>query len=66
MNAAQPVITVRLISGGHPEIVWHKADFDGIDIYVNRGNDAWVFLATDTYPNYTDTDTLPPAGQSAI
>ena len=66
MNAAQPTISVRIVNGGYHEIVWTKGDFDGIDIYVNRGNDTWVFLATDTYPNYIDTATLPPSGQSAV
>ncbi len=62
---AQPQIKVRLVSGGHPEIVWTKGDFDGIDIYVNRGNGHWEFLATDSYPNYTDTTPLPAVGLSA-
>ncbi len=62
----QPSISVRLINGGHPEIVWTKGDFDAIDIYVDRGNGSWVFLATDTHPNYTDTATLPANGQTAL
>jgi hypothetical protein len=64
--AAKPVITLRLTSGGHPEIVWKKGDMDGIDIYVDRGSGQWQFLATDTYPNYTDTAPLPAAGQTAL
>jgi len=62
----QPQISVRLVNGGHPEIVWTKGSFDGIDIYVNRGNTGWAFLATDTYPNYIDTAALPASGQTAL
>ena len=58
----KPTISVRLIQGGKPEIVWTKGDFDGIDIYVDRGNNQFVFLATDTYPNYTDNAPLPTTG----
>lgn len=62
----QPQISVRLVNGGHPEIVWTKGSFDGIDIYVNRDNAGWTFLATDTYPNYIDTAALPASGQTAL
>jgi len=63
---AKPVISVRVSNGGHPEIVWTKGQFDGIDIYVCRDNTLWNFLATDTHPNYTDTAPLPATGQSAL
>ena len=55
----KPLIQVRLINGGHPEIVWKRKSADGIDIYVDRGAGSFIFLATDTVPNYTDTFTLP-------
>lgn len=58
----KPTIVVRLIQGGKPEIVWTKGDFDGIDIYVDRGSNNFEFLATDTYPNYTDNTPLPTTG----
>jgi hypothetical protein len=66
MQDSQPEMSVRLINGGHPEVVWTKGDFDGIDIYVERGSGTWVFLATDTYPHYTDTTALPAMGASAV
>lgn len=59
---SKPAISVRLIQGGKPEIVWSKGDYDGIDIYVDRGNNQFVFLATDTFPNYTDNSPLPTTG----
>lgn len=58
----KPVISVRLIQGGKPEIVWTKSGFDGIDIYVDRGNGQFVFLASDSYPNNTDNAPLPATG----
>lgn len=61
-SETKPVISVRLIQGGKPEIVWTKGDFDGIDIYVDRGNNQFIFLATDSYPNYTDNAPLPATG----
>ncbi|RFM29111.1 hypothetical protein [Deminuibacter soli] len=63
---SKPTITLRLIAGGAPEIVWRKGGMDGIDIYVDRGTGQWQYLATDTHPNYTDTAPLPAAGQSAL
>ncbi len=61
-SITKPVISVRLVQGGKPEIVWTKGRFDGIDIYVDRGNNQFIFLATDTYPNYTDNSPLPETG----
>jgi len=62
LQTAKPIITIRLVQGGKPEIVWMKGDFDGIDIYVDRGNGSWAFLATDTYPDYIDTVPIPVNG----
>jgi hypothetical protein len=64
--AAKPAISIRLVQGGKPEIVWNKGDFDGIDIYVDRGAGAWTFLAYDTYPNYIDNAPLPAIGTAAV
>lgn len=58
----KPTISVRLIQGGKPEVVWTKGNFDGIDIYVDRGNNQFVFLATDSFPNYVDNAPLPTTG----
>jgi hypothetical protein len=66
LHEAQPQISVRLIGGGHPEVVWSKGDFESVDIFVDRGTGNWVFLATDTHPNYTDTAALPAIGTSAL
>ena len=63
---AKPAIELRLVQGGKPELLWRKGFFDGIDIWVDRGNGSWAFLATDTYPDYIDTFTLPATGQTAL
>ena len=40
---------------------------DGLELWVDRGDaKGFVFLAIDTIPNYTDTQAMPPAGQSAL
>ncbi|HRH60894.1 MAG TPA: hypothetical protein PL045_10015 [Chitinophagaceae bacterium] len=62
----KPAISVRLGDGGHPEIVWKKAGMDALDIYVKRSSGDWLFLATDTVPNYTDTFALPATGESSL
>jgi hypothetical protein len=62
----KPLISLLLVQGGHVQVKWAKKRFDGIDIYVDRGDGNWVFLATDTIPDYVDTHTLPDAGKSAL
>ncbi len=66
VHNAKPVIKIVIGKGGHPTIVWSKGRMDGIDIYVDRtGSGAWTFLATDNYPDYTDTAALPEPGKAA-
>lgn len=66
INAMKPLFTLRLASGGHPEIVWSKEGMDGIHIYVDRGIGSWQLLAMDSFPNYTDTAPLPVAGVALV
>ncbi|HEY8901168.1 MAG TPA: hypothetical protein VIM61_12220 [Chthoniobacterales bacterium] len=58
-EAAKPVLTLRLVAGGQPEIGWKKGPFTALEIEVNRGT-GFAFLAIDTEPDYVDTFT-PPA-----
>lgn len=56
----QPVIKVRLMEGGQPEIIWSKNGMDALEIWVDRGdNNGFVLLDVDTKPNYTDNTELP-------
>lgn len=64
----KPTFSVRLIAGGHPEIVWRKGKMDGVEIWVKRSTSDpdFVFLAYDQRPNYTDMTPLPPSGEAAV
>ncbi|UAY53036.1 hypothetical protein [Ferruginibacter albus] len=66
IHQMKPVLKLRLIAGGHPELIWKKEHMDGIEIYVDRGTGNWQLLAYDTHPNYTDTAALPASGTSAV
>ncbi len=66
INAVKPVISLRLIGGGHPEIVWTRQGMGALEIQKMGSDGKWYLLAIDTVPNYTDTEPLPSAGQSAV
>ena len=62
----KPVLTGEIVVG-HPVIKWTKGHADALDIYVDRGTGAgFVFLATDTQPDYTDTTSLPQGVETAV
>jgi hypothetical protein len=61
----QPSITLRLVSGGHPEVVWQKHGMDGVEIWSDHGTGTFTLLAVDTVPNYTDMTAL-PAGTAQL
>ncbi len=66
-QTAQPTFTLRLVNGGHPEIVWKKGKMDGVEIYVKRSPaEEFAHYASSQYPNYIDMHTLPEQGTSAI
>lgn len=65
-SVVKPVISVRIITDGHPEINWTKGGHDGIEIQVDKGNNTWQFLGIDLKPNYTDTSALPPTGSTEL
>jgi hypothetical protein len=62
----KPVLKSRL-DAERPLIIWNKGAADRINIYVDRKDGAgFVFLATDSYPDYLDTFTLPAGQNSAV
>ncbi|MBK8445051.1 MAG: hypothetical protein IPL35_17345 [Sphingobacteriales bacterium] len=66
-NAIKPLLTLRLVQGGTPEIRWSKKQMQGIRLYVDRGEGkGFEFLAIDTRPNYLDKHDLPPSGKTAL
>lgn len=66
VNDLKPVFTIRLVNGGHPEIVWKKKGMDGIEIQKEDENGNWVHLAVDSSPNFIDLTPLPPKGISVV
>ncbi len=66
INKLKPVLTSEMVTG-HPVIKWTKGHADALDIYVDRNDGAgFVFLATDSQPDYTDTTPLPQGVDSAV
>jgi hypothetical protein len=65
LQDAKPVITLRLIDGGMPEIQWKRKTMDAIEIHVDRG-DGYGFLAYDAHPHYTDDDVALEPGETAV
>ena len=62
----KPLLKSRL-DAGRPLIIWTKGSTEGIDIYVDRQDGAgFVFLATDTKPDYLDTTPFPAGVESAV
>lgn len=57
----KPLLTVRLVAGGHPEIGWKKGRYDALEIEVDRDGQGFRFLSIDTVPDYTDSHELPSA-----
>jgi len=66
IHSMKPVLTLRLIEGGKPEVQWKKSGMDSIEIHVDRGDGNFVFLANDTYPHYTDSTPITPGTASAV
>ena len=66
VHQLKPVLKSRL-EDGHPIIIWTKGVADSVDIYVDRKDSAgFVFLATDSHPDYKDTFPLPQGVESVI
>ncbi len=63
LDNAKPVIAATR-RGDEVRIKWTKGPFDGVQIWVDRGDGAFVFLATDTKPDYFDNEPLPATAQT--
>ena len=65
-NTLKPVLDAEL-DAGQVVISWTKQGMDSLELWVDRGDGkGLVFLAVDSIPDYTDTQAMPPAGQSAL
>lgn len=67
VSTAKPSLSIRLISGGRPELVWKKSGHKGIQIFANYNNgDEWQSIGYDLQPNFTDMHPLPKGNNSNI
>ncbi len=62
----KPEFSIRLVSGGKPELVWTKGRFDGVAIYRKEQGGSYSRLDTDLRPNYVDNTAMAPEGQSKV
>ncbi len=63
----KPVLKISVSDGGHPIIEYVKSKYQGINIYVDRGDDAgFKFMVTCNDPSCTDLAPLPAVGKSAL
>jgi len=63
----KPIFKIILSSGGHPQLVWIKKKFQGVEIWVDRNDGkGFVKLERDFSPDYIDKFPLPAAGASAV
>jgi hypothetical protein len=66
-SGIKPDLSYELVSGGHPKLKYHKHDFQGIILEVDRGDGhGFVHLAEPGNPTYTDNGTLPPIGNAFV
>ena len=63
LDNAKPAISAKR-RGDEVRIIWTKGDFDGVEIWVDRGDGVWVKLAVDTKPDYFDTEPLPATAKT--
>ena len=58
-STLKPVLDVEL-DAGQVNICWLKQGMDALELWVDRGDGkGFVFLAIDSIPDYTDTQSLP-------
>jgi len=55
------------VEAGHPVIIWKKGTASALDIYVDRKDGkGFVFLTTDTQPDYIDKYPMPKGVESLV
>ncbi|MBK7871948.1 MAG: hypothetical protein IPJ74_15370 [Saprospiraceae bacterium] len=65
-SSTKPTANLRLSDGGHPELLWVKYNFDGIEVHKQVDGGEMQFLAIDMQPHFIDLSELPPPGKSAV
>lgn len=64
-NTGKPKIKTEFSSGGHPNLIWKKGKFQGVEIWKDDGT-GFKKLDRDFNPDYIDKSALPDAGKSAV
>lgn len=64
-NTGKPKFKIEFSSGGHPNLIWVKGKFQGVEIWKDTGT-GWQKLDKDFSPDYIDKSQLPPAGRSEV
>ncbi len=66
IHQLKPELKGRIVVG-HPVIIWKKGVAEALDIYVNRKDGkGFVFLTTDSHPDYTDKHPMPKDVESIV
>jgi hypothetical protein len=64
-QTGKPVFKIIFSSGGQPQLVWKKGQFQGVEIWKSTGA-AFTKLDRDMKPDFIDKADLPAAGTSAV
>lgn len=62
----KPTFKIEFSSGGHPNLVWKKGKFQGVDIHKSLDGVNFTRLDKDFSPDFIDKTELPDAGKSAV
>jgi hypothetical protein len=63
----KPTFKISFSSGGHPNLIWVKGLYDGVEIWKDSGDgQGWKKLDKDFRPDFIDKSDLPAAGKSVV
>lgn len=65
-TTGKPAFRIELSSGGHPNLVWKKGKFDGVEIWKSTDGKNFSKFDTDLRPDYADKSDLPATGTTAV
>lgn len=62
----KPTFKADFSSGGHPNLIWKKGKFQGVEIHKSLDGVNFTKLDKDFSPDFMDKSPLPEAGKSVI
>ena len=65
LEVVTPVLSLKYISAGHPNIHTKIGDYDAFEVWKDTGT-GYVFLNVSTGPDFLDNSPLPAAGVDAV